>query len=160
MATAIVDSYISSYKKNGMDDVTQSAIDTAKTDKPMKALSDLGEKLAEGGAEVMAKAKALRPKLQSFEYADYVDAQHLGQVFADKFTELKVKKLSEAFAEAIEACVIKSSSHGDAVRHASGLSIWFPYDSQTYFKYRSKYLAMDFGKKYRGWVRFLDAYFS
>lgn len=160
LAAAIVDAYIASYRKKGMDDVTQSAIDAGKTEKPMKALSDLGERLAEEGAAVMAKAKALRPKLQSFEYADYVDARHLGRVFADNLPEQKAKKLAAAFADAVGACVIKSSSYGEAVKHAAGLSVWFPYDSQTYLKYRSKYLAMEFGKKYRGWVTFLDAYFS
>lgn len=126
----------------------------------MKALSDLGTRLVRGGGKALQAVRARRLGLQSFAYADYVDAVHMAAVVAKAVPDPAVKRSAGELVTAVEACVISSKTYGAGVKNANGLSIWFPPERDQYLAFRSKYTAMDFWKKHKGWVWFLDAYYA
>lgn len=160
LAKFIVDAYIRDYQRQGEQGVTQSAVDTAKTGHAMKALSDLGIQLVRGGEKALRAVRARRLGLQSFAYADYVDAVHMGTVIGKAVTDPVVKNSAAELVKAVKACVISSKTYGAGVKNANGLSVWFPPQRDQYIAFRSKYTAMDFWKNHKGWVRFLDAYYA
>jgi hypothetical protein len=69
-----------------------------------------------------------------------------------------VRTRAQAFADAVQRCVVLSDCEGGAVRDSNGLSIWFPADRRQYLEFRAKYTALDFWPAYPGWVRFLDTF--
>ncbi len=158
-AKQIVATYIDSYRSIGEQNVTQSAVDTSATDPVMAALSTLGNTLERSLPGSRQELRMIRTRVQSYEYADYVDLGHLcALVGKTKITGAKAAATS--VATKTKAAVIATGSFGPGVRNSSGLSVWFPADAQLYLNFRAKYIAMDFFAKHPGWVAFLDRYHS
>ncbi|MFH0823407.1 MAG: clostripain-related cysteine peptidase [Pseudomonadota bacterium] len=158
LGTKIVREYITSYKDIGVYGVTQSAIDLAKTDEVVKALSDLGALLAANISKFGPKVKDIRRRIQSFEYADYVDLIHAANGISSTVNDPQVTTACKTLVQCAEACVISSETYGDSVQNAHGLSVWFPPRADLYDNYRAKYMCLKAPTSYPGWVDFLDAY--
>jgi hypothetical protein len=160
LAKQIVKLYMRNYKELGVFDVTQSAIDCSKTEPVVKAMSDLGDLLVQRLPGYRRDLRRIRLLSQNFEMADYVDLINLMELLVKYLPDSAVKNASNAVAKAASGCIVSADKLGETVRDAHGVSVWFPGYDQLYFNYRSKYLALSFARKYRGWVRFLDAYYS
>ena len=160
LAKRIVREYIKAYRKVGIFNVTQSAIETAKTDRVILALSHLGELLAKNFESIYADIKGIRLTLQSFEMADYVDLVHLAEVISRKIKNGSISDAAKAVVDSSLSCVLASEKLGAAVKDAHGVSIWFPAYQSLYFNYRAKYLALKCNQDQGGWIKFLDLYHS
>jgi hypothetical protein len=158
-AKRIVRAYIASYKKNNEQNVTQSAVDTTATEPAMAALSTLGDLLVPSLPAAKQALRMVRTRVQSYEYADYVDLGHLCTLLGEMNAPV-VKAAAKMLAKKAKAAVIANGAYGPGVSHSSGLSVWFPAEPQLYLNFRAKYVAMDFFKNYKGWVNFLDRYHS
>ncbi len=163
LAKRIVDVYIESYRVQGMSEayqppVTQSAVDLAKTQAAVEALSALGEKLAADLPKHRTKLKNLRLRLQAFEMADYVDLIHMAELMAEEIPEVRAE--ARDLVKKAEECVVESKTLGESVKNARGLSIWYPASEYLYLYYRAKYLALKCNHNGSGWVNFLDGFFS
>ena len=159
-ASQIVDAYIADYKKHGVFDVTQSAVETSRTHDAILAVGQLGSALSARISDWRAGLSRLRVAVQCFEFADYVDLIHLVTLMPRYINDGAIEVLTQGVAKSTAACVVANGFLGDSVQDARGLSIWFPSDAATYFNHRAKYLSLSFAKTTRGWVDFLDAYFS
>ncbi|UCB47971.1 MAG: hypothetical protein JSW56_12515, partial [Deltaproteobacteria bacterium] len=160
LAKRIVREYIKAYRKVGIFNVTQSAIETAKTDRAIQALSHLGELLAENFDGTYADMKRIRLRLQSFEMADYVDLVHLAELVSKKIKNGPISDAAKAVFESSLSSILTSEKLGAAVKDANGISIWFPAYQSLYFNYRAKYLALECNRDHRGWIKFLDLFHS
>jgi hypothetical protein len=158
-AKRIVRAYISSYKKNEEQNVTQSAVDTTATEPAMAALSVLGDLLVPSLPASKQALKMVRTRVQSYEYADYVDIGHLYELLGG-LSITGLKAAAGAAAKKARAAVLANGAYGPGVSNSTGLSVWFPAEPQLYLNFRAKYIAMDFFKNYKGWVNFLDRYHS
>lgn len=157
----IVSVYIQDYRGKMEQNVTQSAIETARAGAALNALGGLGSALAAQGAAQLQAVTALRPRLQAFESSpDYVDAVHFGQLLAKAGRGSAVRGAAGRLVDATKRCVIAAGRFGSSVRNANGASIWFPYDRSQYLKYRPAYLALGLPGAASGWVGFLDRYFA
>jgi hypothetical protein len=158
MARGIIKAYIKDYKERGIFNVTQSAIETSKTDTAIKALKKLGDLLARDIEGYRDEIKRIRMLSQTFEMADYVDLIHLAELISERIDKESIVHATKAVIETASECVLVSDTLGDAVREAHGLSVWFPAYETLYYNYRPKYLALKCNAEGSGWVRFLDAY--
>lgn len=152
--------YIKAYRKVGIFNVTQSAIETAKTDRAIEALLHLGDLLAKNFDSIYADIKRIRLRLQSFEMADYVDLVHLAELISKKIKNDSISNAAKAVVESSLSCILASEKLGAAVKDANGVSIWFPAYQSLYFNYRAKYLALKCNRDHRGWIKFLDLFHS
>jgi hypothetical protein len=159
-AKQIVSAYISSYRSTGEQNVTQSAVDSSATEPVMAALSKLGDALAASFPGTGPALRMVRTRVQSYEYADYVDLGHLCSLLGKTVKIAGVKTAASAVSTKAAAAVIANGKYGPGVINSSGLSVWFPSDPQLYLNFRAKYVALDFAKNYLGWVNFLDSYHS
>jgi hypothetical protein len=160
LAKAIVRDYIKSYKATGIQNVTQSAVDCAKTESVMRALSALGDRLTAAYGQIRADVKTVRLKSQSFEMADYVDLVHLSGLLRERMGGTDIGRACDKVIGACRSAVLASERIGSSVKNANGLSVWFPAHTYTYSNYRAKYIALNFASRHTGWVRFLDTYHS
>ncbi len=160
LAKKIVKAYIKSYDAKGVFNVTQSAIDCAKTEPVIKALSDLGNLLVERIDGYRREIQLTRLHAQTFEMADYVDLIHLMTLLSKTVPDGGIAGAAKAVARAARACILSSESLGRSVARSHGLSAWFPAHRRLYADYRAKYLSLRFAEAYPGWVSFLDAFHS
>jgi hypothetical protein len=160
LARGIVKAYIKSYTERGVFNVTQSAIDCARTTPVIKALSDLGHLLVERIDAYRRQIARTRLQAQTFEMADYVDLIHLASLLAKNLPDRGIAEASRAAVKAARACILTSSTLGYTVARAHGLSVWFPAYERIYSNYRAKYTALNFAPDHPGWISFLDAYHS
>jgi hypothetical protein len=158
LAEGIVKAYIKCYRKVGIFNVTQSAIDCGKTEAVMEALNNFGSAVAKLLPDAHRAMKMARLSAQTFEMADYVDLINLVELMGRRNRDEGVKAAATKVVEAAMDAIVASKTLGETVRKSKGLSVWFPAIDRVYYDYRGKYLALDFAKKYRGWVEFLDAY--
>ena len=142
MARGIIKAYIKDYKDRGIFNVTQSAIDTSKTDTAIKALSKLGDLLARNIDGYRDEIKRIRMLSQTFEMADYVDLIHLAELISERIDKESIVRAAKAVVEAASECVLVSDRLGYAVKEANGLSVWFPAYETLYYNYRPKYLCL------------------
>ena len=156
LAQHIVSRYIASYKRDGQANVTQSAIDLSKTGAAVKAYGSFGKALKATLPGSRQKVRNLRRIVQSYEYADYVDAVHLARLAKSLVTAA----VSTATAAAVKAAVAANGKYGPSVQDSNGLSIWFPTSANQYEQYRAKYLQLKCNQGKNGWIDFLDAYFA
>jgi hypothetical protein len=160
LAKRIVKSYIKSYEAKGVFNVTQSAIDCAKTEPAIKALSDLGHLLVERIDGYRREMTLTRLHAQTFEMADYVDLINLTTLLSKNVPDGGIGDAAKAVVRAAQVCILTSETLGHTVGGAHGLSVWFPAHKRLYSDYRAKYLSLKFAEAYPGWVGFLDAYHS
>jgi len=159
LAKKIVEEYIRSYDKQGTYDVTQSAIDLSKTEAVVRRLHDLGNALVDSYDKCEDRMKGIRTKLQVFEMADYVDLVHLADSVATAIDVPAVRKAASALSKSAKKCVVANGTLGAGVANASGLSIWFPPDDDTFLRHRAKYMRLHCNAAANpGWVRFLDKF--
>ena len=159
LARRIVETYLASYRARATSDVTQSAIDVAKTDAAALRLHALGDALADYFDACGEAVEAVRTSLQVFEMADYVDLVQLADAVAGAVTAPRVRKAATALSGAAGKCVLANGRLGAGVARANGLSVWFPADDDTYLRHRAKYLRLRCNAGPNpGWVRFLDRF--
>jgi hypothetical protein len=158
LAEKIVKVYIKCYKKMGIFNVTQSAVDCSKTEAVIEALSELGSAVAKLLPDSHRAVKMARLSAQTYEMADYVDLVNIAKLILKRISNESVQAAGKKLVEAAEEAVIASETLGETVRKSKGLSVWFPAIDRVFYDYRGKYLALDFARKHKGWVEFLDAY--
>lgn len=159
LAIKIVRRYISSYRAEGEEDVTQSAVVTGATDDIVMAMGRLGRALAANDGEWHAKIRSARTEVQSYEdYPDYVDLVDLAGLLRRKISNANIKSLCRSVIETTSTAVIANGRYGRGVSGSNGLSVWFPADRTTYVNFRRKYLALDASARHPGWVELLDTY--
>lgn len=157
----IVSDYLADYRRKMQQNVTQSAVATARTGEALAALGSLGTALVAQPALNFPVISLLRPGLQAFEDSpDYVDAVHLGRLLGEAGKGPKVRTAARRLVRLTKRCVVANGSFGNSVANANGASIWFPFDRVEYLKYRPAYLALDLPPAASGWVEFLDRYFA
>ncbi len=160
LARRIVEAYIAAYKRLGIYDVTHSAVECSRTEAVVRSLSDLGDLLAYRLDAYHRDIRRLRLEAQTFEMADYVDLIHLAELLGRGLPDGAIRKAASELVRLAKDSIIASSSLGQGVANANGLSVWFPASPTIYQNYRGKYLALRFAEIYRGWIHFLDAYHS
>jgi len=160
MAKAIVREYMRSYREVGDSNITQSAIQTDRTEATVRAWSHLGDALVASLPRELSVINLARTKVQSYEYPDYVDAIHFAKLIANKATIPKLRSRAQAFAKAAARCIVVSDCEGGSVANSNGLTIWYPPEKAQYLAFRGKYVAMDFYATGPGWVNFLDALYA
>jgi hypothetical protein len=160
MAKEIVKVYIASYESRGIFDVTQSAIDCARTVPVIKALSDLGHLLVERIDAYRHEIARTRLQAQTFEMADYIDLIHMTRLLSKNLPDTGIANAGRAVAKAARACILSSKNLGYTVNEAQGLSVWFPAYERLYSDYRAKYTSLNFAREFPGWISFLDTYHS
>jgi len=160
LAEKIVKVYIKCYRKMGIFNVTQSAVECSKTEAVVEALSNFGSAVANLLPASHRAVKMARLSSQTYEMADYVDLVNLVELIVKRISDESVKAAGKKLVEAAKGAVLASETLGETVRKSKGLSVWFPAIDRLYYDYRGKYLALDFAKKHKGWVEFLDAYHS
>lgn len=156
----IVSAYIRDYQGLGQRNVTQSAIDAQRTEAAMKALGDLGGLLSARFNRLQPEIRKVRSTLQAFDFSDFVDVVHMATLLQRSIRDREVRRACRVLRSAVAACVLANESFGESVKDAHGVSIWFPFSRDVYFDNRGKYLGLNFAKKHRGWISFLDAYFA
>ena len=157
----IVVDYLADYRRKMQQNVTQSAVATARTGEALAALGSLGTALVAQSGLNFPVISLLRPGLQAFEDSpDYVDAVHFGRLLGEAGKGPKVRTAARRLVRATRRCVVANGSFGSSVANANGASIWFPFDRVEYLKYRPAYLALDLPRAASGWVEFLDRYFA
>lgn len=157
----IVVDYLADYRRKMQQNVTQSAVATARTGEALAALGSLGTALVAQSGLNFPVISLLRPGLQAFEDSpDYVDAVHFGRLLGEAGKGPKVRTAARRLVRATKRCVVANGSFGSSVANANGASIWFPFDRVEYLKYRPAYLALDLPRAASGWVEFLDRYFA
>jgi len=160
MAKQIVSDYVADYRARGVEDVTQSAIDTAKMPGVMTALGDLGVELTRALPTRRSVMRAARARSQAFEYADYVDMLHLAGELAAACGSAAISAAGMRLRNAARKAIVASKVYGASVRAATGLSIWFPPEEGLYYAHRAKYLRLKCNLGGSGWSSFLDSYFA
>jgi hypothetical protein len=158
LARQIVRLYMRAYRAVGDSNVTQSALRTDRAEVAVAAWSRLGATLTAAMGVHASAIRRARAAVQAYEYADYVDAVHLARLLGQLVRDPTVRTRAQAFADAVQRCVVLSDCEGGAVRDSNGLSIWFPADRRQYLEFRAKYTALGFWPAYPGWVRFLDTF--
>lgn len=159
LAEGIVTAYIKSYKGTGIQNLTQSAIDTSKTDAAFHALNELSQQFMDYMDYVREELIAIRYSIQDFDMADYVDAIHFAELIAKRIDVFEIQEAALTFIEKTKACIIANKTKGSNVKNANGLSLWFPGNQALYFDNKAQYAALNFAKKYPKWISFLDQYF-
>jgi len=177
IAQEIVKEYIDGYMSKGRSNVTQSAIDLAKTAVTTQCLHQLGAKLApyvkkdgvlKKDNPFRNKLLALRSKTLIFDTDDYIDADHFIDLLQKEFTaEIsseedrdQLQGILENFQHKLYDCILENGINGGNLQNAKGLSIWFPSSATNFKKHRAQYLRLQCNYLYeqRGWVDFLDAF--
>ncbi|HEY3217416.1 MAG TPA: clostripain-related cysteine peptidase [Candidatus Eisenbacteria bacterium] len=158
LARSIVRTYIQDYRRRGDSNVTQSAVVAERTEPAVAALSDLGKALVGILPDGRGRLSGVRSKVQSYEFADYVDLIHCVRLIRDAITRRGIKGLARRVETKTRKAILANGWYGRGVSDSHGLSIWFPSDRRTYLDYRGKYLALNFARKHRGWIEFLDAF--
>lgn len=159
VAKQIVREYINDYRLRGVFNVTQSAIQTSKTNTAVKALSNLGGLLSKNFSAYKDEIQRIRLEAQMFEMADYVDLIHLAKLVAQRIGNKKILSAAKSVIDTASACILSSEKLGDTVKNSHGLSVWFPAHKDLYYNYRAKYLMLKCNIRGSGWVRFLDSYY-
>ncbi|BDS11337.1 clostripain-related cysteine peptidase [Aureispira anguillae] len=159
LAKSIVHSYIKSYKNTGIQNLTQSAIDTQKVDRAFHALDALSKLLIKHINDIRGQLIVIRYTIQYFDMADYVDAIHFAELIAEQIMIPEIQTAALTFMEQTQKCIIANKTKGFQLENANGLSLWFPGDAPLYFNNRAEYTALKFAKTYPNWVQFLDEYF-
>ncbi len=157
-AEAIVEAYMDSYKSIGVSDVTQSAVETIKCDYVITCLDKLGSLLIKAMESHRSEIRNVRTKAQTFSMADYVDIVHLCSLISENVNAQEVKDCALEVIDAVQNAVIKNGAWGKGVKHANGMSIWFPDSRSLYLNNRSKYLSLRCNQSPFGWTNFLDYY--
>ncbi len=157
-AGSIVEAYINSYKNIGVSNVTQSAVKTSKCDYVIECLDKLGALLVKAMGNHRSSIRTVRTKAQTFAMADYVDIVHLCSLLYDKVSVQEVKDCTVEVIESVGYAVIKNGAWGRGVKHANGMSVWFPDSRSLYLSNRSKYLSLRCNQLSFGWTDFLDFY--
>jgi len=159
LADGIVKDYIKDYRKRGIKNVTQSAVQTKKTEAVIKALDTLGNALCANFAQIKKDLKSVRIQTQTFYMADYIDLIHFSEQLIRKINIPAIAKAAQKVIDAAKAAIISNKKYGSMVANANGLSVWFPPTSRIYFKNRAKYMELhcNDSKKF-GWTTFLDKY--
>ena len=102
--------------------------------------------------------RTIRTKVQAFEdYPDYVDLVDLTELIARTLPD-PIPDLARTVTHSTSRAIIGTGRYGRDDSASHGLSVWFPADRGTYVTFRRKYLALDFYRRHRGWVQFLDAF--
>ncbi|NSW90686.1 MAG: hypothetical protein HPY74_08435 [Firmicutes bacterium] len=151
----IVDSFVSFYKNNGMEDeaTTLSIIDLTKVGNVVSALEDFIEAADISSSSYQQIAKP-RSKTREFgmpsEYGgstDMVDIVHMAQQFKAIYPGE-----ADALIKAVENSVLYKSQ-ADFVNNANGLSLYFPYSAKKEIKERIPvYQTSGFSSKYINYV--------
>ncbi len=160
LAKRIVREYINDYKIRGVFNVTQSAVQTSKTDAAINALGIFGDLLTKNIAGYRSELQKIRLVTQTFAMSDYVDLIHLANIIAKRIDNKSITTAAKDVIKTSSACILTSETYGNTVKDSHGLSVWFPARKGLYYSYRAKYLMLNCNAKGSGWVRFLDAYHS
>lgn len=159
LAKSIVHTYIKSYRNTGIQNLTQSAIDTKKVDKAFQALNHLSSLLIKHINDIRGQLIVIRYTIQYFDMADYIDAIHFAELIAEQMEPPEIQAAALVFIKKTKKCIIANKTKGFQLENANGLSLWFPGNADLYFNNRAEYVALNFAKKYPNWINFLDEYF-
>jgi hypothetical protein len=94
------------------------------------------------------------------QYADLYDFCSVLQrqlLEADYQPTTDLREKCEAVKRAVSRMVIASCYSGPAVQYSYGLSVFFPWSSQTWDEWKREYLELEFANENK-WVDFLDRY--
>jgi len=167
LAKSIPKAYGKYYLKSG-EATTQSALDLGKIEITAAAVSDLADALIAAlkkGTEldktidVINLARQYTQKFEMPEYLDLGDFCHKISVRFPKNASVKAaaaKILDSLNSPVGNALVIQNNTSGDAMKKASGISIYFPEDKK---QYSPDYGDLLFNKTYH-WSQFLITFFQ
>jgi hypothetical protein len=152
LGSTMVTEYVNYYL--GAADVTQSAIRTDRLSAVATAADQLADALLpHADSEPNALASA-RNATQKYDYPDYKDLVHYGQMAAQRINDQAVADASSAVAAAVEQAVIREGHTGSSVSNSHGLSVWMPSPSE-YSARSQSYGTLEFCADY-GWDEWLD----
>jgi Clostripain family len=158
LAKGIVAAYINDYRRKRVTNVTQSAVDAARTGRAVTAVNRLGVLLTRYFDHFEPFLRNMRLEVQAFEMADYVDLIHFASTLGARIRHALISPAANEVVLSTRACVLANGKLGQSVKNANGLSIWFPAQKDLYYQYRPKYLRLNCNSSTSGWVRFLDRY--
>lgn len=154
LATKIIDTYYTTTLSRYKSDVelTLSCLDLSKIDETEATLNalfaDINTYITEDGFADLSKkryeTKAFAKSPDGSLY-DIVDLNHMATLLEDKYPE-KAKALKDSIAELV--CYSETN-----VENASGVSIWYPFESAEYIEYFMEiYSEYDFAENYTKYV--------
>jgi hypothetical protein len=155
LSRLIVQKYLRSYPAS--DQVTQSALDLSQVDEMSQAVRRLATlmRTSERRRELRRQLPLIREKVQYFdEDGDNVDLVDLCTLIKKATSDPQLSAACDAVIRVTGKLVIASGAQGDDLRHANGLSIYFPRRSVS-----PLYPGLDFCKR-TGWDQFLRSYLS
>lgn len=156
LAAVIVEKYLASYTP--YDNVTQSALDLARSESMVIAITALAKALSDGLDDPTTRQIIMqtRVQVQSYEVQENIDLVDFCLLLKDKLSPgsplaLECRNVIDAIADS-SGIITKSGYKGTGVNNSHGLAIYFP----TIFV-SPLYAKLDFAKK-TGWGVFLSKY--
>ncbi|MEK6225569.1 MAG: clostripain-related cysteine peptidase [Chloroflexota bacterium] len=161
LAKTIAVEYGAWYKQHGTQDdgsATQSALDLSKLKNVVQAVDDLARALMAELPAVAGAVSVAKTGTQKFEYPEYIDLGSFAKQLEKKLpADSKAKAPAAAVLKAVgsdgSGFVMANTTWGNAVRGATGVSIYFPQPEEYSPDYDSLELSRD-GK----WMPFLKAF--
>ncbi len=157
LARTIVDEYGNWYR-DGADSATQSALALGRIDPIADATDELAALLVKDIRRTAGAAILARDKAQKFEMPEYIDLGDFARQLERQCDVPAVKAAARAVVAALSSpggFVMRNVACGGRVKRASGVSIYFPRESE----YSPDYRSLLWSKK-GGWRRFLEALFA
>ena len=158
LAAAVVSHYLESYRDHNKH-VTQSALDLQAAEPAARALDTLARALLDAVPALLPTLRTLMPEVQRFKDTDYVDLYDFAHLLTMNLDDRGITAAARGVKEAIDHMVIHQGSVGDKVRHANGVSAFFPRAALAE-EHRDSYRNLLFTARYPHWLDFLDAYSS
>lgn len=156
LAEQIVSLYRQSYALSHRN-VTQSAVRTAALSGLAAALDDLARLLTVSlGTKKHLLAKALSD-VQKFDDPDYIDLYHFAMLCRETMEDRDIGDASERVMQELEISVVANSTHGNRVKNAYGLSIYFPVKKPKK-DVLAIYRQLDLSVDYPRWLALITAY--
>lgn len=156
----LVDEYVKSYQggSGGSHNVTFSAFDMTKLDNLNAALSHLSADVRHLKTEEKAKVIKAAQKTQTFMSGDYLDLIDLTKrLSAANVAGINLKNLEEVQVAAAQLIIANAGTPYYA--RATGVSIWFPTNSNEFNEYVKRYQGLQFNID-TGWGKALNALFA
>lgn len=171
LAKNLVNNYYDFYKSSPYNTdeywpVTQSALDMENIEYFAESYNNFAleiKKLLESNKnDTVSKLRRIRQNVQvyapSHDYDDYMDGGHF-LFLCRKILDIDIAKIDAALNN-LKKVVVSNVHLGDGVKNSNGITIWFPENYLKYQNYKSTYEELSYTKKYDGWNKLLDLFYS
>jgi len=158
VASALTNEFVKAYSPGGVyprRDVTFSAYDLRQLPALNKAVRELGVSIRNLSPALRGKVLDKAKQAQTFGWSDYADLNDMMKLMASlKQQEISREEIDHV-VKAVETLVIANEGTPEYAR-ATGLSVWMPTDSESYYRRAPRYNHLRFGVN-SDWSKTLSA---